>query len=1534
MCSQRSLLNRIFSLLLVMGMLLSLGAPQPVAAADPTPQITIIDGGNILSGPTADPLSKIEPQVLSEIQASGQTDFFVWVSSKTDLSPASQLSSVAARGQFVFSTLVADAGASQAGITALLEKAGVKFESYYIVDRVLVRGGNLSLALELAARPDVQQLTANHTIQLDPIEMQASPQTNQAQSVGSNLNYIKADQVWVMGYTGTGIVLADQDTGMQWDHPAIKSHYRGWNGTTADHNYNWWDATGTYPTVPGDGHGHGTHTSGTMVGDDGAGNQIGVAPGAKLIHCKSYTNSGSASDANVLTCFEFFLAPWDLDHHNPNPAMAPNAINNSWGWGGGNHTTFVAAINALQSAGILVEVSAGNDGPSCQTLGSPGDYDNVLTTGSIDYSGNTFPGIISSFSSRGPSKITPSAYMPDVMAPGASIRSSVPGSTYALMDGTSMAGPHVTALVALLWQAVPSLKGHVPETIAAIKSNAVPLSGQNGSNCGGNYTTGPNNDWGMGTIDAKALIAASLNGTLSGTVTAAGSGTPIAGVTILAGANSTTTGPAGTYSLALTSGTYTVIAQISGYGTQSVGGVVITASATTTKNFTLSPVGPVTVTGTLRDGTPDGHTYPLYARIVFTAPGMPTVTTFTNSFNGTYTAHLQPNTLWTATIAPTLPGYLEAAIPFTPTSNPFVQNFTAQADLPNCSTLGYKSVLVFSEGFDGVTAPALPSNWTMAKIGSGSTASWVTASSSSFPGGISPVSSPNMAVFNSYTASSTHQAILYTNTPTPVTSLTTAFLSFWMYHDTGYSNYDDIIQPAISTNGTTYYLTGDTFLRFSATAGWVYHQVDISSYVGPGKPSIYLGLVGTSAYGNDIHIDNIIIDSCQVQTGGIVAGYVKSSPSGLPVISATVSSSARPTELTFSYDKGLDPNQNDGFYQLFTSGTGAQNIAATAIRHTPVVRSVNVVNNGIVRLDLSPTSASTQATPNPVTVTLTVGATATIPLVIQNTGTMDAAFTIQPAASALTSGSTLSGPFPYHEERSNNPMDSQGGEAAARMPDAETSPNWDGTILGGGPRQYGVVAPFPGTAGYRFATASCNGETFYVIGGQTGGTAVAEVWMYDPATNTWAAKAPLPAAAANMRAACIDGKIYTVGGYSAGIWNNAFNIYDTRANSWAPPATQPVTGGPMLVAYNGLLYSFGGSSGGAVTLKQASVYNPATGLWLTLTDMPTKAAYSGALVYKDLIFIIGGADTADVQVYNPASDTWDNTGPDLPGPRMDPVVGWYGADQIVLLNGGGSGGNYFNPYPEGYTLNAAAWPSGSWVIISSTILKPKVAPASACASNRLWSMAGTGPSGEEHISQFFDAGLMCNHTYPSVPWLTATPASSTSLAGGTRTITLGFNANLPPYNTPGVYHAILKFNSDAPYVMPDIPVTMVVVKTSAALSVAPNSAAKPVFLGTFASYNFTVTNTSGATESFSVGSLGITAGWTAVISPPSFANLANGGSATLTVKLYPPTGAHVGDEGAVTLYIQVHDNPSQYVSLTAIATTIKTFKNLIPLIKR
>ena len=152
----------------------------------------------------------------------------------------------------------------------------------------------------LALRGDVAHIYANPTVHVDePIAepaYAAGPEAAaQPDTIEWNITKVDAPEVWAAGFTGQGVVIGGQDTGYQWDHPALKGKYRGWNGTAASHDYSWHDAIhvtgsscGANSPVPCDDHGHGTHTMGTMVGDDGLGNQIGMAPGATLDRLPQY----------------------------------------------------------------------------------------------------------------------------------------------------------------------------------------------------------------------------------------------------------------------------------------------------------------------------------------------------------------------------------------------------------------------------------------------------------------------------------------------------------------------------------------------------------------------------------------------------------------------------------------------------------------------------------------------------------------------------------------------------------------------------------------------------------------------------------------------------------------------------------------------------------------------------------------------------------------------------------------------------------------------------------------------------------------------------------------------------------------------------------------------------------------------------------------------------------------------------------------------------------------------------------------------
>ena len=458
--------------------------------------------------------SKIEPLVLQQLEGSGRADFFIRSVDKADLAPAFSLGSKEAKSRFVLAALQETAARSQRELRSLLDRRGVAYKPFYISNAILVRGGTRALVDEIAGRPEVARISANHEQQvIDPL---AGPLSPASRAVEPNLTFVGAPDVWANGVTGSGIVIAVNDTGLDEDHPAIRSHYRGClnppSCTSEDHNYDWWDATGTYPADPFDGDGHGTVVTGIAVGDDGGANQIGMAPGAQTIHCKVLTDGGGVTDADVIECFQWELAPWNLAGNNPDPGAAPDVVNISWGYPGGGHDLFRGVVLALHAAGIVVVAGAGNGGPVCETLYSPGDYREVLTVGSVSHA-VPYPGQVSSFSSRGPSDLDPSPpdYFPDVTAPGQNIRSSMPGGGYAVWTGMAMATPHAAGLVALMWSACPEMRGHVPATMSLIQHAAVPLTGQPGSSCGGNYTVGPNNDWGYGTIQAPAAVQAALD---------------------------------------------------------------------------------------------------------------------------------------------------------------------------------------------------------------------------------------------------------------------------------------------------------------------------------------------------------------------------------------------------------------------------------------------------------------------------------------------------------------------------------------------------------------------------------------------------------------------------------------------------------------------------------------------------------------------------------------------------------------------------------------------------------------------------------------------------------------------------------------------------------------------------------------------------------------------------------------------------------------------------------------------------------------
>lgn len=458
------------------------------------------------------PSAKIAPHLARALSA-GSAEMIVVLREQADLAPARELPTKGAKGRFVFGALRDTAERSQAPLLAWLDERHLPYRSFAIVNAVWVKA-DAAAALEIAARPDVLRVEANPVVRgLLPEPPAAERGTLAPATVEPGVSGVNADTVWASGNHGEGIVIADADTGVRWTHAALVGKYRGTTGGPAVHDRNWHDSVhtgggvcGANSPVPCDDNGHGTHTTGFAVGDDGVGNQVGTAPGAKWIACRNM-DQGDGTPARYLECMEFFLAPYPVNGTpaDGDPSLAPDVVNNSWGCPaseGCSVGTFETALAAQRAAGILYIVSAGNGGPSCSTVSDP-----PATSGSVFSVGalQTGTGNIASFSSLGPVTADGSnRSKPDAVAPGTGIRSSSSTSdtAYSSGSGTSYSGPLVAGVAALLLADQPALKHQPAQAHTILAQSAMTIDS---SSCSP-PSSRPNNVFGWGLVNAQLAV--------------------------------------------------------------------------------------------------------------------------------------------------------------------------------------------------------------------------------------------------------------------------------------------------------------------------------------------------------------------------------------------------------------------------------------------------------------------------------------------------------------------------------------------------------------------------------------------------------------------------------------------------------------------------------------------------------------------------------------------------------------------------------------------------------------------------------------------------------------------------------------------------------------------------------------------------------------------------------------------------------------------------------------------------------------------
>lgn len=406
----------------------------------------------------------------------------------------------------VISELKTTANKTQKNVVAYLKDHAITdYESYHITNAIVVTATE-DVAKEIAKFKEVSMVIPNHKIKaVDPVVK--ANDAKLSSGVLKNVGMLNTIPLWEEGITGEGIVIGSLDSGAQWDHPAIKNNYRGYNPAngTVNHKGNFYDPiSGIEEAYDDDG--HGTHTIGTMVGYIPEGTDvpipeledvfIGVAPKAKWISAKILDAAGEGTTDDLLAAAQWMLAP------GGDPTKAPDVVNNSWGFPGLDPIEdldefFRDVINHWRDAGIFPVFAAGNEVPGVVepiegSVSAPAAYPEAFAVGAVDMDEK-----LADFSLRGPSPYGETK--PEVVAAGVGIISAYPGNSYAQSNGTSMAAPAVAGVVALLLQAYPDATIKAMED--ALTSTAKTLTNDE-------YPKSPNNGFGHGLVNAAAAAEA------------------------------------------------------------------------------------------------------------------------------------------------------------------------------------------------------------------------------------------------------------------------------------------------------------------------------------------------------------------------------------------------------------------------------------------------------------------------------------------------------------------------------------------------------------------------------------------------------------------------------------------------------------------------------------------------------------------------------------------------------------------------------------------------------------------------------------------------------------------------------------------------------------------------------------------------------------------------------------------------------------------------------------------------------------------
>lgn len=301
-------------------------------------------------------------------------------------------------------------------------------------ERVLYRNFRFLYNSKESMEAALEQLQNDERVasaSIDPIAETNAPVNDPMYPDLWGIQKINADKVWDCA-DGCGVVVAIVDTGIDYNHNDL--HQNMWESSPGVYGLNFTTDNAADPLDPMDGHSHGTHVAGTVAAkgrnDFGV---IGVAHGAQLMAIKGLFNAGYGYFSTLANCI---VAATNL---------GAKVINNSWGPGApvGVIPAMYSAISYAIANGVSVVFAAGNSNNDA-ALYYPQSDTRVLAIAAVDQLDAQ-----ASFTNYGDPV--------NVSAPGVNILSTVPGNGFSSFSGTSMAAPHVSGMIALIYSKLPDI---------------------------------------------------------------------------------------------------------------------------------------------------------------------------------------------------------------------------------------------------------------------------------------------------------------------------------------------------------------------------------------------------------------------------------------------------------------------------------------------------------------------------------------------------------------------------------------------------------------------------------------------------------------------------------------------------------------------------------------------------------------------------------------------------------------------------------------------------------------------------------------------------------------------------------------------------------------------------------------------------------------------------------------------------------------------------------------------------------------------